>query len=137
MSAFIMNKENIQQIYEFGLYTQEFDIYGTHKIEPLLNHYGCMREVKENLGQDLLKLNYDSVNGRYNDNQQPPKFKRDLQTLDSNQVINFKNLGCYLYQSCEAEQDQSKLYKALREVENRLAKSIVSSLPEYETAPWG
>jgi hypothetical protein len=47
-----------------------------------------------------------------------------------------KSLRCYLYQSCEGDCYESKLYKALDQLSLELAYFIATNQPEYELANW-
>ena len=47
-----------------------------------------------------------------------------------------KSLRCYLYQSCEGDCYESKLYKALDQLSLELAYFIATNQPQYELADW-
>ena len=47
-----------------------------------------------------------------------------------------KSLRCYLYQSCEGDCYESKLYKALDQLSLELAYFIATNQPQYELAEW-
>jgi hypothetical protein len=48
-----------------------------------------------------------------------------------------KTLKCYLYQSCEGRAEKTPLFSYLDDVRHQLEESIISELPQYETATWG
>jgi hypothetical protein len=48
----------------------------------------------------------------------------------------YKSLQCLSYQCCEGNVPDNPLYKLLEEIENAMARQIVSDLAEYDKAEW-
>lgn len=98
------------------------------------------------LGQNLLKENYRSVEHRYNDESEDTwkmyKYKDPGHTITHNEkhynstdpMMVLKLISCLEYQSCETDDwRETPAYKILKGIENRL----ISALPGYDDAPWG
>ena len=65
-----------------------------------------------------------------------PKFVFE-KWADATPVEQFKAMCCLLYQCCEGNVRNSRLYDELNRTAGVLAQSIVQDLPEYEKAAWG
>jgi hypothetical protein len=129
MSAYIVEHETIQRILD-GLNERNF-------WPPEYN----LRPVEKGLGQALLDLNVLSVEERYGKGE-AKKFGVPLTFVHvdcegSQDDIQFlKTLKCYLYQSCEGRAEKTPLFSYLDDVRHQLEESIISELPQYETATW-
>ena len=96
-------------------------------------------EDGEKLAKAMFELNCESIRQRYGQNA-PSKFRElDFEfsrLYPSSDIQVLKSLGCFLYQSCEGNCDETPLYKSLREIEGKVALEIVHRLPVYESAHW-
>jgi len=93
----------------------------------------------EKLANAMFQLNCDGVNARYGEGEaekfRPLSFQYQWESyFPLVQVL--KSLQCWMYQCCEGNVPQTKLYRFFEEVENHLAFKIVTDLPEYEKAKW-
>jgi len=142
MSAFIVKDKTINRILSF-FYWNKDDML-KHTIDFKLKELGIsLRELTKDedidaelsrLGKAMFRLNYASVNQRYErkDKPEPYKFK-DVKT----EIIQaLKSLNCFLYQSCEGNCEEENIYKVLREIETAITKNIVYNLEEYNSADW-
>lgn len=91
---------------------------------------GCLK-----LAKDMLAMNVEAVAARYG-SADSEKFGA-FSEVHCSKIQAYKSLQCFLYQCTEGDVDEKPLYKALKEVENSLAASIVNELPEYDKAVWG
>lgn len=84
------------------------------------------------IGQKLLDENYRSVNYRYGEEDEAPKFKMILDR-QWEPVELIKLCDCYIYQTCETpdfrETEAWAIVQALREF-------AIGSLPGMDEAPW-
>lgn len=91
------------------------------------------------LGLAMLKLNWRSVEERYNDGDLEEykalefTFKEEKCSL----LQAHKSLACFLYQSCEGKCDQDMLYLLLEKIHNGMAHELVQKDPRYDGLKWG
>lgn len=142
MSCYIVQNETINDSIRF-LYSIMNN--GYQVAEPLasLGYRLDNIEDRKRLAQDMFKLNIDSYNARYEDNDENISLD-DFEFIDgfsdfkrNNASQCFKSLQCFLYQSCEGDCENTDLYKAIEEVKANLACLIVQNLQEYNSAQWG
>ena len=89
-------------------------------------------------GKELLKLNIDAVNQRYNEKTNydfAEKF--EFKEIQCNEFEILKALHCFTYQCSEGNIPNKKLYKQMVELENGIAFEIIDKMPEYQKAEWG
>jgi hypothetical protein len=98
-------------------------------------------EWDEKLGLAMFHLNISGIEARYGKGE-AVKFRkldyhfRPTGTVSLAQVL--KSLQCWLYQCCEGNVPETKLYGLFDEdVRVYLMSKIIHSLPEYEEAEWG
>jgi hypothetical protein len=109
----------------------------------------AMRIDKQKLVDALYAMNVEAVHQRYGDtspltmpghvptNKQLAQFGSiPYRYTETTMVQAFKSVQCLSYQCSEGNVPDSPLYKFLEELENIIAKQIVSDLPEYEKAKW-
>ena len=134
MSAFIVSQKSVNQIIDYIAWVSNKDPY----ILRILKTAGYELPLAvETLGQDMINLNYGAVNERYSSTEEPEKFQR-VKDMPLSNIQVLKSVQCYLYQCTEGEDfETSKLYQAIRRIEEHLLNEIVTSLPAYKKAVWG
>ena len=140
MSAWIVGNESINKI--VNTFYWKKSVYYDWKEE--LKSFGIdlnkdedkdLNEELRKFGQLLADLNQNSVNQRYNTTDEAFKFKfSDVESLSIFQYL--KSLECFLYQSCEGNCEEDKLYKFLRKLVNTLKDEIINEIDEYKKAKW-
>lgn len=124
MSAFIVDFDLIDALVTFA-FAGHNSVY-CQPSGPKLDH--------EAYGQALVDANYKSVNYRYRESEETPrytfmKFSGELHLI---QVI--KAAQCLRYQSCEPDDFEDST--AARMLDGIIARAI-STLPGYDKAEWG
>ena len=156
MSAFILDAKRIASLAEFitTLNNVGFDFFGFSIPESLNIALDCGRFAKESeIFNKLYAFNVEAVNGRYNEeNITSAEMPKNYKTLYKFREYDFENrieiiepwhyelyklLQCFIYQCCEDQTYNTPLYKALQELENRLAQYIVMNNINYSKADWG
>jgi hypothetical protein len=142
MSAYIVEDETINRIVSFLA-----DCADTNKIWL----YGPIRSLGyeldkplhiKRLAEEMFTLNCQSVEGKYGEgeaeNMSGGKMfaYQPISPLRFNLYQALKSLGCYLYQACEGECEESPLYQALDAIKGKLAHHLICELPQYEAAKW-
>ena len=85
------------------------------------------------IAQKLVDENYRSVNYRYGEETQVPKFVYDGKVHAKSPVEIIKACRCYDYQTCETpDWEESEAYAIVRLIESR----AINSLPGYDDAEW-
>lgn len=90
----------------------------------------------DELGTDLLALNYRATNQRYNES-------NGLMTLYRHRGVHvtelqaLKSLQCLMYQCSEGDEPESTLFAWLETYEHSLMRNIIDSIPAYAAAVWG
>ena len=100
-------------------------------------------ENLENLGKEFLRLNIESVNTRYPDDDkinmpmdyaENYKFK-DIDFMDLGQAI--KSLDCLMYQSCEIDKYQDNpIWEKMEKLKKYLTDAFINLNDEYKNADW-
>jgi len=94
----------------------------------------------DKLARAMFQLNCDGVHARYGEGEaekfRPLNFTYKTEIYHSLVQV-LKSLQCWLYQCCEGDVPDTKLYQFFQEVENHLALKIVMESPEYDKAKWG
>ena len=86
----------------------------------------------------LFLMNRRALRARYGPRRPSERARVCLREMGGcNTVEQFKAMCCVLYQCCEGDVPNSRLYAALNRTAGELAQSIVQDLPEYEKAAWG
>jgi hypothetical protein len=103
----------------------------------------------QSIADDLLKMNTQAVNYRYNER---TKFRKPIKpahlfnvsSLDhfrpypmAELVGRYKAMTCLLYQCSEGKYPKTRLYKQLDHIASEYAAMIVHRMPEYNAASWG
>jgi len=140
MSAWIVSNESINNIVN-SFYWLRDNFYLRDELKKILKidlekagDEETNKELKK-FGQLLVNLNNESVNQRYNEKIKPYKFIFSNATpLNIFQFL--KSVECLIYQSCEGNQDETKIYKFLNRLTDFLRHKIIEELDEYKKAKW-
>jgi hypothetical protein len=96
---------------------------------------------EEKLGLAMFQLNISGVEARYGKGEAVKFRKMDYhyRPTESDSLAQvLKSLQCWLYQCCERNVPETKLYKLFdHDVRVYLMSKIIHGLPEYEQAEWG
>jgi hypothetical protein len=133
MSAFICSQEHINAIVNFWCSTNEdLYIYMPEIEKPLIySAHDC--SDFEMVGQILTDANYKSVNYRYDENEEPEKYKNDIFARSYPPVQILKALDCLTYQSCEFDgYYESLAYMIVEEIRHK----AICKLPGYDESQW-
>lgn len=153
MSSFICSEKDFERITK--LVVKGLDLYrinrvddfscGLKDLETAFNiSKACITTDREyieainDIYKQIKKMNYDAVFERYKDGYEI-EFKKIEPFWFTGRVTHqdFKTLQCYLYQCCEGDVSETKLYKALEKLKSRVAEYIIENQKEYEEAEWG
>lgn len=132
MSAYIVNNETIHAI------VKGFERYGVmYKAEDYKAPTGLlidMQELFDGIGQTLLNQNYWSVNCRYGEKKEAPKYK--YEDVEINEGILYGCITCYEYQACETnDYYQSDLHYSLERLKQAMIESMINA--KGQKIPWG
>jgi hypothetical protein len=87
------------------------------------------------IGQKLMTLNATAFNSRYKSAEPMPVYHHVTRAASNVQVA--KSIACLLYQCSEGSSiEANPTYVALVDLENRISRTIIQTLPEYEKAEW-
>ena len=154
MSAFMMSNETLSKLANLiARYYINSDSMGFHFPEDLREELKETRFSGEQIFNELAKLNIASLTQRYYDCEdmigkveylphcdmwERPVYDTEYGVISIRQwhYQFLKSLRCYLYQSCEGDCYETKLYKALDLLSLELAYFIATNQPEYELADW-
>ena len=134
MSSFLVSDKTINNIVT-GL-TSNIWIEGLMWEYPFKNLTG---EELNNLGRELLKLNYYALSQRYgdkiNNNKEIEKYVFNYEHTSLLQFI--KNLDCFLYQCSEGKKINKKMFKLLTKIQRCFYYKVIYDLEDYKKAKWG
>jgi hypothetical protein len=140
MSAFLVEDKTINHIVNW-LRSERFLISEIpHKLKGLGFDMDKV-DWEEKLGLALFQLNISGVEARYGKGEAVKFRKMDYhyhltESAALAQVL--KSLQCWLYQCCEGNVPETKLYKLFdHDVQVYLMSKIISTLQEYQRAEWG
>ncbi len=149
MSSFVVHPTVINQIVTY-IDSQAHKGNYIH----LLSKYNIKLDEKdrpafrEGLASSLWSLNIEAVNQRYPDtvenlNGAPGSYQDGklihhvaFKLTSASKIQVYKSLQCLIYQCSEGNVPESLEYKFLMDLENAMAREIVSELPEYVKAEW-
>ena len=150
----MMSNETLSKLANLiARYYVSSDSMGFYFPEELREELQDTRFSGEKIFNELAKLNIASLTQRYHDYKdmigdvkylpQCDMWKRPIWDTEYGIVrieqwhYQFlKSLRCYLYQSCEGDCYEWKLYKALDQLSLELGYFIATNQPEYELADW-
>lgn len=141
MSAFMVEDKTINDVANWLL--NERGIDSPEEIKNDLSDLGYDVNTvtgTDKLAQAMFKLNEEAIGARYGEGEaakfRPLDFKFKLESVETHQVL--KSLECWLYQCTEGNiPSESKLYKIMQELANKIAKLIAHQSKYYEMATWG
>lgn len=91
------------------------------------------------LGRAIFKMNVNAVVHRYGPDE-PGRMRRlDYEfhpELPGDDARVYRALCCLLYQSCEGDIAETKLFQALTTIRLKIAHGIIAETPEYQKAEW-
>lgn len=122
MSAYIVSNETISVIAKaFVMYDVEYKADDYEKpIQVIIN----FKKLYEAIGQSLLNQNYHSVNYRYNETTQTPKY--EFIDVDINEGVIYGCIADYEYQACETDDYfQSDIHISLIELQRKMLKQLI------------
>jgi len=151
MSAFVVNDLTIKAIvgYLAEASRESSALASNYAIRESLAKAGYILNSKhrtdvkacQKLTDDLIAMNYASVNGRYKDSKKPHTFiyEHNAAYYTRGQAAPriIKTMQCYLYQSCEEECDQRDLYKLISALRKEIAIRHIACQAGYDSLPWG
>lgn len=122
MSAFIVNNETISAI------VKGFEVYDVnYEAEGYIPPYSVIvsrQQVNNSIGQSLLEQNYKSVNYRYRENKETPKF--EFTDVKVNEGLILGCIDCYSYQACETDDYfESNLYYSLVRLKDAMLRKLI------------
>jgi len=141
MSSFIIDPSTMHNVIRAICSPMRFSLPG----RLVLGFDVDKSESWDAIGRVLYAMNVEAVTSRYKDMKRDefyngsdyrfPKIPRMLTLKDK--VECYKALQCFLYQCSEGRVPETETFKEIAGFEVQLAQAIVSSLPEYNAAPWG
>lgn len=142
MSAFIVDYKTIDNILSIRLNHSFLTNYCYFKseFESVIEKYNDFNiyDDLEELGKEFLKLNIDSVNYRYRDNEDyswADSYKFNYVNCSLAQTI--KSIQCLMYQSCEIENyKENKTYQKLERLKQILLNAFLYINEDYKKAEW-
>jgi len=135
MSAYLVEKKTIDRIVDLFFSKPKY----LKLLEDTDINTKSLEYSKTLLGMRLFEMNLESLNYRYPDQVKDfiGEFYYEYTPQHGVTPIQYvKSISCYLYQSCEGECDNYRLYKAVEELQKLLALHIVCGLKEYEQGKW-
>ena len=97
------------------------------------HYYAILREMNHDAFFDRYG-EYEDFEGMYKIS--PDDMPEPKRIWRTNPLQMFKHMECYLYQCCEGNWPETKLYELLKTMRNQYAYHILHSMPEYEAAVW-
>jgi len=138
MSAWIVSKKHIDALVTWAV---DHNIVVTRKDGRLHPISGNL----DNIGQNLWKENFRSVNSRYGERGKTPSYV--FSPKYATDMVIFKNIGCYDYQTCEhSTYEDSFAFAFVEAVLKKLdekgyshgkIKASADLSNQYDNAPWG
>ncbi len=130
MSAFVVEDSTINKIVSYLYFNQAGD-------DPTLHSFPLFeRKQQWKLAHKLFALNVRGVRAKHPDMDYGGIRFRFAVCRPESKIKTYKALQCSLYQACEGDVPDSKLYIKMQMVYNSLAHSIIYDLPEYDKAAW-
>jgi hypothetical protein len=147
MSAFIVENACLENIvgHLASLEQGSMEVYTRRPVEELgydlTDPKHCLR-----LAKDMMQMNCEAVGARYGENAESVDYVKQVKFKPSKWGFPakpscpsqaYKSLCCFLYQCSEGNVPEKPLFKALQEVEHKIAADIVHSLPGWDALTWG
>ena len=129
MSAFIVNTNVMAKVATAILFNFDtFDRESTCRMALLAAPTDAQKEAGTKIGRKLFRLNRRALRARYGcgEHLNLPEFVFE-KWADATPVEQFKAMCCLLYQCCEGNVPNSRLYDELNRSAGELAQSIVQA----------
>lgn len=146
MSCFIVAPENIQAQTQFiaailnapSGYSHRYHIGAFEDLQNVFRHCkGAKGYDPHMIYRTLYITNLRAYNGRYKDHTPVKEFARYEPSAPPTDLLQlYKYMQCYLCQCAEEPVFNTAFYVTIEDLKNRLASSIIRSLPEYEEKNW-
>lgn len=145
MSAYVVSEKTLGRILRY-FDAISFDNERKHLLSPL-QEAGYLLRLSQSTGlfykdfsdlaQDMIKMNCQAVNFRYETEENKPyQWTSNLPNLPP-LIQAIKSLDCFLYQCSEGDFPETPLYKALDSVRLKMYSHFVQYCPEYNACDWG
>ncbi len=118
-------------------------------VEALYKYEVVKEKTPDEIGYMLWKENHRSVNALYRQRTRTPKYTHDssakgaIRDIVRQPLIVLKQIGCYVYQSCEDRAwETSEASRLMRDLHLQVCAGLGidpqgSYGPAYDAAPWG
>lgn len=132
MSAYIVDNKTIHAIVKgFRVYGVDFNDEDYNNAVSIITGVKAMSNA---IGQSLLNQNYKSVNCRYRENTEAPKY--NYEDVKINEGILMDCIDCYEYQACETDDYfNSGIHFSLLRLKNEIIKRMIKE--KGQEIPWG
>lgn len=132
MSVYIVDNKTIHAIVKgFRVYVAAFD---TEDYNNAVSDITSDKAMSNVIGQSLLNQNYKSVNCRYRENTETPKY--NYEDVKINEGILIGCIDCYEYQACETDDYfNSDIHYSLLRLKNKIIERMIKE--KGQEIPWG
>lgn len=132
MSAYIVDNKTIHAIVKgFRVYGADFNDEDYNNAVSIITSVKAMSNA---IGQSLLNQNYKSVNCRYRENTEAPKY--NYEDVKINEGILMGCIDCYEYQACETDDYfNSGIHFSLLRLKDEIIKRMIKE--KGQEIPWG
>lgn len=132
MSAYIVSENTIHAIVKgFEIYGKGYRAEGYKQPTSFIID---LQEVRNGIGQSLLEQNYKSVNYRYREETEVPKYRYKDIEVDAGIILGC--IKCYSYQACETDDFfESGLYSSLQGLKEVMLERFIENAGHE--IPWG
>lgn len=132
MSAYIVDNKTIHAI------VKGFRVYGAafaaEDYENAVSVITSVKAMSNAIGQSLLNQNYKSVNCRYRENTETPKY--NYEDVKINEGILIGCIDCYEYQACDTDDYfNSDIHYSLLRLKDKIIFSMIKE--KGQEIPWG
>ena len=132
MSAYIVNDKTIHAIVKgFRVYDATF---AADDYKNAVSVITSIKELSNAIGQSLLNQNYKSVNYRYRENTDTPKYS--YEDVKINEGILIGCIDCYEYQACETDDYfNTDIHYSLLRLKDKIIERMIKE--KGQEIPWG
>ena len=135
MSTYIVDDQTINRI--LTQLSLENSSWFISKVQEKTGYNTTFDDDLNSLGKELLLLNTQAVNERYDDNNSGNDVIAYTYHPDiTSKIQAYKSLNCLLYQCSEGDVPKTELYSFLNWLAFEWADDLVRSMPAYEQADW-
>lgn len=123
MSCYVVNKETID-VLVYGI--EKFQVEGYLHCQSLKSIIISVESLRNEIGAILYKQNYDSVNNRYGEDNDPPYYEYEEPAEKTNADI-YNAIGEFNYQACETDDYyHSDIYKCFKALKEKMLKRYIA-----------